>query len=96
MSSYESSVKNAARRAGYDASKLKRAPKSASHKWEYTTPDGKIVKFGAAGYEDYHTHRDPERRRNYMARSGGIAGDWRSNKYSANNLSRRILWPENL
>jgi len=50
------------------------------------------VNFGQLGYEDYTKHKDKSRRKNYLTRSGKIKGDWKQNKYSANNLSRRILW----
>lgn len=52
----------------------------------------KWVHFGNLNYEDYTYHRDPERRRNYLARSGGIAGNWKKNAYSPNNLARKLLW----
>jgi len=47
------------------------------------------VHFGAMGYEDYTKHRNKTRRKNYLTRSAGIHGD---TKYSANQLSRNILW----
>lgn len=50
------------------------------------------VHFGEMGYTDFTLHKDPERRRRYLARSALIRGDWRKNKYSPNNLARRILW----
>ena len=50
------------------------------------------VHFGEMGYEDYTKHKDKERRRNYLIRSGKINGNWKSDKYSPNNLSRNILW----
>ncbi len=50
------------------------------------------VHFGRMGYEDYTLHRDKERRKNYLARSAGITGDWKRDKFSANNLSRNIIW----
>ena len=34
--------------------------------------DGKYVHFGAAGYEDFRTHRDPVRRESYRRRHEGI------------------------
>jgi len=30
----------------------------------------------------------------YLARSAAIQGDWKDDKFSANNLARRILWAE--
>jgi len=50
------------------------------------------VRFGQIGYEDYTKHHDKGRRRNYLTRTKYMRGNWRSNKYSANNLSRNILW----
>jgi hypothetical protein len=52
----------------------------------------KWVHFGQLGYEDYTKHKDKNRRKNYLARSSKIKGKWKNNKYSANNLSRNILW----
>jgi len=54
--------------------------------------NNKWVNFGQLGYEDYTRHRNKKRRRNYLNRSKSIRGDWKNNKYSANNLSREILW----
>jgi len=34
-------------------------------------PDGKTVKFGAAGASDYTIHKDPERMARYIKRHGG-------------------------
>lgn len=53
------------------------------HKW---------VHFGQMGYEDYTKHKNKTRRKNYLTRTKGMLGNWKSNKYSANNLSRNILW----
>lgn len=47
------------------------------------------IHFGAMGYEDYTKHKNRTRRHNYLTRSAGIHGD---DKYSANQLSRNILW----
>lgn len=52
----------------------------------------KWVNFGQLGYEDYTRHKDKTRRRNYLTRTAGIKGNWKKNKFSANQLSRRILW----
>jgi len=53
--------------------------------------DGKTTHFGSK-MEDFTKHGDVERRKSYLARSGGIKGDWKKDKYSANNLSRNLLW----
>jgi hypothetical protein len=52
----------------------------------------KWVNFGQLGYEDYTRHKDKTRRHNYLTRSAGMRGDWKKNKFSANQLSRRVLW----
>ena len=36
--------------------------------------DGRTIHFGAKGYEDYTTHKDPERKARYLARHSGE--DW--------------------
>ena len=55
-------------------------------------PDNKWVHFGQMGYEDYTKHKDDDRRKNYLNRSSNIKGQWKSNKYSPNNLSIHLLW----
>jgi hypothetical protein len=80
-------VKKFARKHGYNVSKIGKA--KPPHKLTYTTPTG-VVKFGAIAYEDFTTHRDPVRQKNYCARSKGISSD--RNKYSNNTLSRKLLW----
>ena len=52
----------------------------------------KWINFGQLGYEDYTKHHDKKRRKNYLTRTKFMKGDWAANKYSANNLSRNILW----
>ena len=51
----------------------------------------KTISFGAAGYQDFTTHKDTQRRQNYIRRHSNE--DWtRSNVESAAWLSRYILW----
>jgi hypothetical protein len=52
----------------------------------------KYIYFGQFGFEDFTKHKDLQRRDNYLKRTANIKGDWKDNKYSANNLSRNILW----
>jgi len=52
----------------------------------------KWVNFGQLGYEDFTKHKNKSRRKNYLTRSKNIKGDWKTNKYSPNNLSIHILW----
>ena len=54
--------------------------------------DGKrLIHFGSK-LEDFTKHGDEKRRLSYLARSGGIKGDWRNDKWSPNMLSRSLLW----
>jgi hypothetical protein len=55
-------------------------------------PNGRWVHFGQIPYEDFTKHKNTQRRKNYLTRSGKISGDWKKHKYSANNLARKILW----
>lgn len=58
----------------------------------YDPKNNKWVNFGQLGYQDFTKHRSMLRRKNYLTRTKGILGEWKNNKYSANNLSRRVLW----
>ena len=53
--------------------------------------DNKTVHFGST-MEDYTKHKDESRRKSYIARAKCIKGDWKSNKYSPNNLAINLLW----
>ena len=50
----------------------------------------KTTHFGAAGMSDFTLHKDPERKRNYIARHSKNES-W-NNPVSAGSLSRWILW----
>ena len=77
----------------YLGSNVKLLPsKSKGKKYAIITPQGKIINFGSINYSDHTKHQNAIRRANYLKRSAGIRGNWRNNKYSANNLSRSILW----
>ena len=58
----------------------------------YDVKNDKWVNFGQIGYEDFTKHKDKTRRTNYLTRTKYMRGNWRNNPYSANNLSRNILW----
>lgn len=58
----------------------------------YDPKHEKWMNFGQLGYEDYTKHKDKKRRKNYLTRTKNMRGDWKTNPYSANNLSRNILW----
>ena len=50
----------------------------------------RVVPFGAAGMEDYTTHRDPRRQERYVLRHEGRE-NW-NNPMTPGALSRFILW----
>jgi hypothetical protein len=52
---------------------------------------GRIVHIGST-LADFTKHGDEAKRKSYLARSAGIKGDWRDDKWSANNLSRALMW----
>lgn len=52
----------------------------------------KWIHFGMKNYEDFTKHQDPIRRANYLKRTANMRGNWKDDKYSANNLARNILW----
>ncbi len=69
------------------------------HKLSILTPENKLIHFGNIDYNDYILYflegddTNARQRRNlYLKRSKNIKGDWKDDKYSKNNLSRRILW----
>lgn len=49
----------------------------------------KSVHFGAKGYSDFTKHKDPKRKKNYLARHSNE--NW-NDFMSAGSLSRWILW----
>ena len=58
----------------------------------YDPKNEKWINFGQIGYEDFTKHKDKTRRKNYLTRTKSMRGNWKNNPYSANNLSRNILW----
>lgn len=89
---YLNKAKEFAKKAGYeDWNQLQLADKP--YKLELNN-----VKFGRDGYSDYvqnllNNSPDAEsKRKSYLSRATKIKGDWKSNKYSPNNLAIKILW----
>jgi hypothetical protein len=72
--------------------KLYPANKSEKKYMIFDKINNKWVNFGQMGYEDYTKHKDKKRRKNYLTRTKYMRGNWRKNKYSANNLARNVLW----
>ena len=57
-------------------------------------PNRSTVHFGASGYEDYTTHKDPERKARYLARHKARE-NWKISGIStAGFWSRWLLWNE--
>jgi len=52
----------------------------------------KFIHFGSLAYEDFTKHNDLQRQKNYLIRASNIRGNWKSDKYSPNNLSLYLLW----
>ncbi len=56
----------------------------------------RLIHFGDSNMKDFTQHKDSERRKSYLARSGGIrdkSGNLtKNNKNSPNYWSRKILW----
>ena len=56
----------------------------------------RLIHFGDASMKDFTQHKDPKRRKNYLARSGGIKNKegklTKNDKNSANYWSRKINW----
>ena len=61
-------------------------------KYMILNDDNKYVHFGDNRYEDYTIHNDLERRKRYLNRARNIKGNWKKDKYSANNLAINLLW----
>lgn len=57
--------------------------------------DGKTVHFGAKGMSDYTKHKDPERKKRYIARHRKMNENWnKSGIQTAGFWSRHLLWGE--
>jgi hypothetical protein len=68
-------------------------PSSRSEKkWMITIPSGKTVHFGAKGYEDYTTHRDPIRKDRYIARHRSRENWTKHGIDTAGFWARWLLW----
>lgn len=52
---------------------------------------GRVVHIGST-LADFTKHANEAKRQSYLARSAGIKGDWRDDKWSPNNLSRALMW----
>ena len=83
--------KNAKKYLGKDVN-IKLSDKPAKKYMILNPNTNKFVYFGQMGYEDFTKHKDEKRRENYLKRTANIRGQWQDNPYSANMISRKILW----
>ena len=90
FSNPEKAIKNTKKYLGKDATLYLSTRKDK--KYMVQEPNGKMIHFGQIGYEDFTKHQDDKRRHNYLTRTANIRGNWKDNKYSANYLSRLLLW----
>lgn len=60
-------------------------------KFDIITPSGKVISFGAIGYDDFTTHKDVRRKQRYLARHR--RENWnKSGINTAGFWSRYLLW----
>ena len=88
-------MKSTAKEAGYNPDELSLA-NDGVHKLKL----GKI-KFGNKDYPDFvlfvmngEIDEGIKRRKNYLSRTANMKGEWKKDKFSRNNLARRIIWFE--
>ena len=96
-------VRENARRCGYDPEAIEFSD-NKTHKIQIRTPEGRIVRFGRVGYNDFHiwTHLE---RNNQVAKGTAkskrerfwkshikMGGDWKGDNFSPNWLALRLLW----
>ena len=72
------------------------AESKVKNKKYYVVYNGKKINFGHSAYEDFTTHKDPERRKRYLARAKKITDKngrltW-NNKNTANYWAISLLW----
>ncbi len=68
---------------------LSKSPR-ADKKYRVILPNNERVDFGATGYEDYTTHKDPNRKERYLLRHAKNE-NW-NDPFSAGFWSRWLLW----
>lgn len=94
---YLRKARASAKKNGYDPKAVQFA-NDDKHKLMLTTDDGRVVKFGAVGMGDFILHSSRGKaeglkaQKAYLARATKIKGDWKSDKFSPNNLAIHILW----
>lgn len=88
MSDYFKSVEKSLKKYYGKSVKLYESTRK-NKKFMVENPDGKLVHFGAKGYEDWHNHKDPIRRERFRKRNARWAN---ADKWSAAHLAYWVLW----
>jgi len=70
---------------------IEKSPKT-DKKWRVTTPTGKKIDFGSAGYQDLTLHGDFTRQKSYIARHEPRENWTKSGIDTAGFWSRWLLW----
>ena len=88
-------MKDIAKDAGYNPDELTLAQDKV-HKLKLGN-----IKFGNIDYPDFvlfvmngEIEEGKKHRKNYLTRTAGMKGEWKNDKFSRNNLARRIIWFE--
>ena len=100
---YLAVIRAAAKKAGYKPSDVSLAT-DGEHKIAVKAPDGSVRYAGRVGYGDYHIYTfleskgdvpkgtATEKQKGYSSRASKIKGDWKSDRYSPNQLAQSLLW----
>lgn len=102
-SAYLKEARRRAERFGYPSHLLGFADDDV-HKLAIPDKDGKLIRFGAVGYNDHQLWKALEsqgkapkgiaekKRETFQSSHSKIKGNWRSDEYSPNNLALKVLW----
>lgn len=100
---YLQQVRDVAEEKGYSPDDIMFSDDN-EHKLMIATPDDKIIRFGRVGYGDYIIWSKLEsngevrkgyadmKRRVFTKSHSAIKGNWKSDKFSPNNLALKLLW----
>jgi len=102
-SAYLREARRRAKASGYESKALTFAD-DGTHKLAMKDEKGRQTKFGRVGYKDHlmwsHLERKGSvpkgtaeaKKERFQKSHGAMKGEWRTNRYSANNLALRVLW----
>lgn len=81
-------VRANARRHGIDPSRIRPSTRKGKKLMLVDPKTGRATHFGCSRYADYTIHRDPVRRKRYLARARGMPAP----RLSPNFLAQKLLW----